>query len=280
MSYEGYTTFKVEIKDGVAWVTFDFPPVNVQGKAMLDDLNRLAEALENDRSIKVVVFQSANPDIFVCHADIDMLVEIPAAERSRDEPILYLQQVLQKISVLPQATIAKVEGMARGGGHEFMLACDMRFAARGKAVFMQMEVGMGIVPCGGGTQRLARQVGMGRAMEIILGAHDFDADLAERYGSINRALNPDEIGPFVEELANRIAKFSVGSITACKRCILSAVETPIKEGLKEEAYQLGQAMSQTPGAKRFAYAKEQGVQNDLETQKNWDKGIMDIQSIQ
>ena len=150
MSYEGYTTFKVELKDGVAWVTFDFPPVNVQGKPMLDDLNRLAEVLESDREVKVVVFKSAHPEIFVCHADIDMLVEIPAAERSRSEPILYLQQVLQRISTLPQATIAKVEGMARGGGHEFMLACDMRFAARGKAVFMQMEVGMGIVPCGGG----------------------------------------------------------------------------------------------------------------------------------
>ena len=150
MSYEGYTTFKVELKDGVAWVTFDFPPVNVQGKPMLDDLNRFAEVLESDREVKVVVFQSAHPDIFVCHADIDMLVEIPAVERSRSEPILYLQQVLQRISSLPQATIAKVEGIARGGGHEFMLACDMRFAARGKAVFMQMEVGMGIVPCGGG----------------------------------------------------------------------------------------------------------------------------------
>lgn len=280
MAYEGFTTFKVEIKEGVAWVTFDFPPVNVQGKPMLDDLNRLAEALEPDRSVKVVVFQSSHPDIFVCHADIDMLCEIPAQKRSMDEPLLYLQEVLQRISALPQATIAKVEGMARGGGHEFMLACDMRFAARGKAVFMQMEVGMGIVPCGGGTQRLARQVGMGRAMEIILGAHDFDADLAERYGSINRALDPDEIGPFVEELANRMGKFSPGSIAACKRCVLSAVETPIEEGLKIEAYQLGQAMASTPGAKRFAYAKEQGLQNDLETQKNWDKGVMDIQSIQ
>ncbi len=71
-----------------------------------------------------------------------------------------------------------------------------------------------------GTQRLARQVGMCRAMEIILGGHDFDADLAERYGSVNRALNPDEIGPFVEELANRIAKFPAGSITACKKCVI------------------------------------------------------------
>lgn len=280
MAYEGYTAFKVEIKEGVAWVTFDFPPVNVQGQPMLDDLNRLAKALEPDRSVKVVVFQSAHPDIFICHADVDMLREIPAKERSMSDPILYLQSVIQRVSSLPQATIAKVEGMARGGGHEFTQGCDMRFAARGKAVFMFMEVGMGIVPCGGGTQRLPRQVGMGRAMEIILGAHDFDADLAERYGSINRALDPEEIGPFVQELANRIAKFPAGSITACKRCVISSVDTPIDEGLKVEAYQLGQAISQTPAAKRFAIGKEKGIQNDLENQKNWDKGLMDFQAIQ
>ncbi|XP_046855399.1 short-chain-enoyl-CoA hydratase-like [Xenia sp. Carnegie-2017] len=280
MAYEGFKTFNVKIKEGVAWVTFDFPPVNVQGKPMLDDLNRLAELLEKDRTVKVVVFQSAHPEIFVCHADIDMLVDIPAAARSRSEPLLYLQEVLQRISDLPQATIAKVEGVARGGGHEFMLACDMRFAARGKSVFMQMEVGMGIVPCGGGTQRLARQMGMGRAMEIILGARDFDADLAERYGSINRALEPNEIGPFVEKLANRIAKFPAGSIAACKRCVIKAVETPIDEGLKEEAYQLGQAMASTPGARRFAFAKKNDMQNNLENQRNWEKGVMDIQNVE
>jgi len=279
MSYEGFTTFSVEIKQGVAWVTFDFPPLNILGYTMLDDLNRLAEELEKDKEVKAVVFQSADFDIFVAHVDLDMLVEIPAVERRRDEPILYLQQVLQRISALPQATIAKVEGMARGGGHELMLACDMRFASRGKAVFMQMEVGMGIVPCGGGTQRITKQIGMGRALEIILGAHDFDADLAERYGTVNRALDPDEIGPFVEELANRIAKFPSGSIAACKRAVMNGQSMSIEDGLKEEAYQLGQAMASTPAAKRFAFGKENGIQNDLETQKNWDKGIMDIQRV-
>lgn len=281
MAYEGYTTFKVNVKEGVAWVTFDFPPVNVQGMPMLKDLDSLSSELEKDGSIKVVVFQSAHPDIFVSHADIDMLCDLKAEEVKKEkESLLYLQKVLHRVSTLPQATIAKVEGMARGGGHEFMLACDMRFAARGKAVFMQMEVGMGIVPCGGGTQRLARQVGLGRALEIVLGAHDFDADIAEKYGTINRALNADEIGPFVEELANRIAKFPAASITSCKRCVYAAVDTTIEDGLVEEVYQLGQALARTPATKRFAFGKEQGIQNDLETQKNWDKGVMDLQGIQ
>ena len=211
MTYEGFTTFTADMNDGVLVITFDFPPVNVQGIPMLDDLNRLAGSLETDRSVKVVVFQSAHPEIWVCHADTNFLKDMSTEAVQRDEvQLLYLQQVLQRISNVPQATIAKIEGFARGGGHEFALACDMRFAARGKAKFMQMEVGMGILPCGGGASRMARQVGLGRALEIILSARDFDADEAEAYGTINKALDADKIGPYVDELASRISKFPGG----------------------------------------------------------------------
>ena len=140
-----YKTFKIEEREEVAWVTFDFPPVNIQGVPMLEDLDSLTEYLEQNRSIKVVVFQSAHPEIFIAHADTNFLKDLSTKAVPREDvKLLPLQKVLQRISELPQATIAKVEGFARGGGHEFMLACDMRFAARGKARFMQMEVGMGI----------------------------------------------------------------------------------------------------------------------------------------
>lgn len=188
MDCQSYTTFKAERNEAVLTVTFDYPPVNIQGIPMLDDLNRLAETLEGDRSVKVVVFQSAHPEIFVAHADTNFLKDISTTAMSRDEvKLLDLQTTLERVSNLPQATIAKIEGFARGGGHEFALACDMRFAARGKAKFMQMEVGMGILPCGGGASRMARQTGLGRALEIILSARDFDADEAEAYGTINKA---------------------------------------------------------------------------------------------
>ena len=167
MNYDKFTTFNVKVETAIAWVTFDDPPVNIQGLPMLADLNMLAQKLETDRDIKVVVFQSANPEIFVAHADTNFLKDMSATAVSREEvKLLDLQIVLERISKLPQATIAKIEGFARGGGHEFALACDMRFAARGKAKFMQMEVGMGILPCGGGASRMARQVGLGRALEI------------------------------------------------------------------------------------------------------------------
>ena len=280
MAYKNFTTFSVRIESAVAWVTFDYPPVNIQGLPMLADLNNLAQKLEVDNTVKVVVFQSAHPEIFVAHADTNFLKDMSGKAVSRGEVrLLDLQVVLERISKLPQATIAKIEGFARGGGHEFALACDMRFAARGKARFMQMEVGMGILPCGGGASRMARQVGLGRALEIVLGARDFDADQAEAYGTINRALDADEIGPFVEDLANRIARWPSESINATKQAVYASIELPIEEALREEAYWLYQATRQTPALKRVKWADEQGAQFDMDNQRAWPDMLVKIQEI-
>ena len=247
---------------------------------MLADLNKLAQKLEVDDTVKVVVFQSAHPEIFVAHADTEFLKDMSSKAVSRDEvKLLDLQVVLERISKLPQATIAKIEGFARGGGHEFALACDMRFAARGKAKFMQMEVGMGILPCGGGASRMARQVGLGRALEIVLGARDFDADEAERVGTVNRALDVDEIGPFVEDLANRIALWPSASIHATKQAVYESIDRPIEEALRAEAYWLYQATSQTPALNRFKWADEQGAQFDMENQRAWPDMLVQVQNI-
>ena len=181
---------------------------------------------------------------------------------------------------MPQATIAKLEGFARGGGHELALALDMRFAARGKFKFMQMEVGMGILPCGGGASRMARQTGLGRALEIILSARDFDADEAEAYGTINKALDPDEIGAYVDTLAARIAQFPAESIRSCKRAVYESIDKPIDEALKAEAYWLYQATSKTPAIQRFTIADEKGMEQDMENQRNWNDLVMQVQEIQ
>lgn len=280
MDYDNFTTFNVETDGGIAWVTFDFPPVNVQGLPMLADLNRLAQKLEADPTVKVVVFQSAHPEIFVCHADTNFLKDMSGRSVSRKEvKLLDLQVVLERISKLPQATIAKIEGFARGGGHEFALACDMRFAARGKARFMQMEVGMGILPCGGGASRMARQVGLGRALEIVLGARDFDADEAEAYGTVNRALDAEAIGPFVEALARRIALWPSASINATKQAVYESIDQPIEDALRAEAYWLYQATSQTSALKRFAWADEQGAQFDMDNQRSWPEMLVAVQEV-
>ena len=280
MKYEGFTTFNTIANNGILTVTFDYAPVNVQGLPMLADLTMLAQKLEADKQIKVVVFQSAHPEIFISHADTDFLKDMSDKAVPRNEvKLLDLQVVLERISKLPQATIAKIEGFARGGGHEFALACDMRFAARGKAKFMQMEVGMGILPCGGGASRMARQTGLGRALEIVLSADDFDADQAEFYGTVNRALNPDEIGPYVDKLAKRIALWPSESINATKQAVYESIDLPIQEALRAEAYWLYQATSQTPALRRFKYADEQGAEYSMENQRNWPNMVVSIQNV-
>ena len=247
---------------------------------MLADLDMLAQKLEADREVKVVVFQSANPEIFVAHADTNFLKDMSGTAVSRDDvKLLDLQRVLERISRVPQATIAKIEGYARGGGHEFALACDMRFAARGKARFMQMEVAMGILPCGGGASRMARQTGLGRALEIVLGAGDFDADQAEAYGTVNRALDPEEIGPYVEVLAKRIALWPAESINACKQAVYESIDKPIEHALRAEAYWLYQATSQTPALKRFQWADDEGAQFDMDNQRKWQDLVVAVQEI-
>ena len=281
MKYENFQTFDVKVENAIATVTFNFGTVNVQGQEMLADLNSLAMRLERDRDTKVVVFQSANPEIWVCHYDTELLKDMSTEAVSRDEAqLLDLQSVCERISRVPQATIAKLEGFARGGGHELALALDMRFAARGKFKFMQMEVGMGILPCGGGASRMARQTGLGRALEIILSARDFDADEAEAMGTINKALDPDEIGSYVDALANRIARFPADSINACKQMVYESIDKPIDEALKAEAYWLYQATSKTPAIKRFTIADEKGMEHDMENQRNWNELVMQVQEIQ
>ncbi len=280
MQYNNFTTFKTHKQKGVLYVSFDFPPVNVQGIEMMMDLNALCIKLERDREIKVVVFESKNPEIFVCHYDTNLLKDMSDKAVSRDEAKpLDLEVILQRVSALPQATIAKMEGFARGGGHEFALACDMRFGAIGKYKIMQMEVGMGILPCGGGSSRMARQAGLGRALEIILSARDFSAQEAELYGIINKALPADEIGSYVDELANRIAQFPPESINACKKMVYESIDKPIEEALKAEAYWLYQATSTTPTLKRFQIADDKKMQYDIENQRNWNDLVMQVQEI-
>ncbi len=247
---------------------------------MIDDLNKLANKLEVDKEIKVVIFNSANPNFFIAHADVDMLQNLSTTPVSLNNvKINDLAKVLNRINKLPQVTIAQIEGYARGGGHEFAQACDLRYAAIGKAVFMQMEVGMGILPCGGGTTRLSRQVGLGKALEIILGAKDFNALEAEAYGSINKALEPDKIGLYVHDIATRIAQFPFESIQACKKTIYASVNMPIDDCLLFESYELYQATSSTPAIKRFSYAAQTNFQNILYNQKNFQTLLMDLQSI-
>jgi enoyl-CoA hydratase/carnithine racemase len=205
------------------------------------------------------VLQSANPHFFIAHADLNLIQGLPAAVPARAEKLGGFHAMCERFRVMPKATIAKIEGICRGGGSEFVQAFDMRFAARGRAVLSQPEVALGIIPGGGGCVRLPRLAGRSRALEVILGCDDFDADLAERYGYVNRALEPNEIGPFVDALAERIARFSPDAVRLAKAAVLKA-EKSVEDDLVNEEKNFFESVA-TPAAKRaMKAAMESGFQ--------------------
>ena len=218
-NYANFQCLRVRFDRGVAFVTFDHGAINLLDLAMVMELARLTEQLEQDEEVRVAVFDSKNPDYFLSHADLPLLQRVrDTGAYDRDEMPFYCA-LLERLRTLPIATIARVEGRARGGGAEFVLALDMSFAAIGRASLSQMEIVLGILPGGGGAQYLARKIGRSRAMEICLGGGDIPAVDAERYGYVNRALPADQIGSFVDELAYRIASYSRRSITLNKAAV-------------------------------------------------------------
>jgi enoyl-CoA hydratase/carnithine racemase len=259
MAYDGYECLRIRCERGVAFVTIDHPPINLFDLALIQEMDRVGRELADDAAIRVVVFDSANPDFFIAHADVSLIQRLPRDVPPRSSELGLFHAMVDRFRTMPKATIAKLEGRARGGGSELVLSLDMRFAALGRAVLAQPEVALGIIPGGSGTQRLPRLMGRGRALEVILGCDDFPADVAERYGYVNRALPPAELGPFVERLAFRIAGFPAEAIALAKASV-DAAELPTREGLLEEAHYFNQALATPPAERRMAWFMASGGQ--------------------
>ncbi|MCB1700266.1 MAG: enoyl-CoA hydratase/isomerase family protein [Pseudomonadales bacterium] len=259
MSESNYTTLRLRCERGVAFLTLDHGELNLMDMNLLTDLDAALNELEADAAVNVVVLQSANPDFFVAHADLDTIALLPPAPPPRAEKMGMIHALLDRLRTTPMVTIAKVAGRCRGGGSELALACDMRFAALGKAVFCQPEVGVGIIPGAGGTVRLPRLVGRGRALEIILGCADFSAEEAERYGYINRALPADELDVFVDSLAYRMAGFPAETIALAKESV-STGEAGLPDQLAREEELFLRSVHSDPAKRRMAAALAAGMQ--------------------
>ena len=190
-------------------ITFSNPPINMFVPTTIDELGVLMTELEADPSVKAVVFQSANPDFFIAHLDVAKAAERP-------EVLGHWRDVVLRLSSAPVVSIAKIRGRTRGIGNEFVLACDMRFASRQNALFGNPEVGVGLVPGGGALEWLPRVVGRSRALEIVLSGDDFNADIAERYGWVNRTVDDDDLDAFVDALIRRMASFDRETLAAAK----------------------------------------------------------------
>ena len=264
MTYGDYELLQVSVSGGVATAVVDAPPINLMTLPLFGEISRFSAEVSEDESVRVVVLKSANPEFFIAHFDVAAILDFPIGEPAQRSASNPFHEMCERFRTMPKATIAQVEGRVGGGGCELIQAFDMRFGVLGETVLSQMEVPLGILPGGGGTQRLPRLVGRGRALEIILGGEDLDAATAERWGLLNRAFSAGEIDLFVSRLAARIASYSNESIALAKAAV-NASALPLAEGLVEEAFLFQQSI-RTPSAQRLMrrFLDEGGQTREIE----------------
>ncbi|WP_327121850.1 enoyl-CoA hydratase/isomerase family protein [Streptomyces sp. NBC_01341] len=223
------TRFTLTEHSPTLWrVTFNNPPVNLVDSTMTSELNEVFTRAEKSDRVAIIVFDSADPEFFMAHYDLSAKDELDHVLAHPEEVHPYTA-LLTRLTKLPFATLSSIRGIARGAGSEFLLATDMRFASREKAVFGQFEIGMSAIAGGGPATRLPGLVGRGRTFEILYGGLDLDGARAEQYGYVNRAFPDAELDSFVDELASRISSFDLQTIRDIKRFVNVATLRPDAE---------------------------------------------------
>jgi enoyl-CoA hydratase/carnithine racemase len=260
MAYD-YQTISVELDEGVLTATLSNPPINVMTVALYADLVAFTQEVQDDAGVRVLVMQSADPDFFIAHFDVEFILTFPTDTPAvKAESLSDFHLMCERVRTMGKPTIAKIAGRVGGGGNEFSAACDMRFGLKDKTVINQMEVPLGILPGGGGTQQLPRLIGRGRAMELILGADDLDAVTAEKWGYLNQVFDTQAaLDAYVHRLAHRMALWPPAAVALAKQSILNA-EMPVVEGLKEEAYLFQQTLRDPSATANMRRALESGAQ--------------------
>lgn len=248
-------------------IVFDYPPFNIVDATLYQALQGLLARMDASTSLRVVVFESANPEFFLAHFDLTGKTgNITTAVGPSGLPILI--DTFVRITRSPVASIAKIRGCVRGVSSEFVLACDMRFASRENTLLGQPEVGVGVHPGGGGAERLPPLVGRGRALEIVLGANDFDGDTAAQYGYVNRALPDEELDGFVDALARRIATFDGRAIAAAKH-LVNQVSLPSADNLLGALNSFQTALTWPETLQRVEALLKRGLQQERNFERQW-----------
>ena len=248
-------------------VVFDYPPFNIVDADIFQALEELLVRMDTNQSLRVVVFESAIPEFYLAHFDLTGKIgNIMTAVGASGLPVL--MDTFVRITKSPVVSLAKIRGCVRGVSSEFVLACDMRFASRENTRLGHPEVGVGLHPGGGGTERLPHLVGRGRALEIVLSANDFDGETAERYGYVNRALPDAELDSFVDALARRIASFDRRALAAAKN-LVNHVSLPSADRLLDAFTSFGTALTWPEAQHRIQAVLERGLQRDADFEKTW-----------
>ncbi|MEO1059996.1 MAG: enoyl-CoA hydratase/isomerase family protein [Actinomycetota bacterium] len=224
----------VEIDDGVAVATIDHPPINLMTVPVFRQLRELAESIAVDDDVAVLVLRSADPGWWIAHFDVEAIVGFPAdSVPLPTDRLNAFHGMCERFRTMPKITIAELAGRVGGGGAELAASLDLRYGARGRCIVNQPEVALGILPGGSGTQRWAHLTNRSRALEVVAGCDDIDADTAERWGWLTRALDPDDLRPFVDRLARRIASFPRQAVVRAKAAVDAALPDPTPGLLRE-----------------------------------------------
>jgi enoyl-CoA hydratase/carnithine racemase len=246
---------------------FDYPPFNIVDASMFEGLQDLLAKMDGSPSLRVVVFESANPKFYLSHFDLTGKIgNIMTSVGPSGLPVL--MDTFARLTQSPVVSIAKIRGCVRGVSSEFVLACDMRFASSENTQLGQPEVAVGLHPGGGGTERLPPLVGRGRALEIILSGNDFDGETAERYGYVNRALPDAELDDFVNALARRIASFDRSAIASAKT-LVNRVSLPSADRLLDALNSFQRTLTWPESQKRIKTLLERGLQQNEDFERGW-----------
>lgn len=201
------------------------PPLSLFDPVTFAELNVLMDDIEKDKNLKVIVFESADKDFFMNHHDVDNRIDVPNIPGAM--PFFgNWPKFVTRLAQSSVISIAKVRGRAWAQGFEFALACDMRFASKERAKFALIEVGGSSIPGGGGIEWLAALVGRSRTLEIVCSADEFDAEIGEHYGFVNRSLPDAELDAYVDALATRMSRFEKRALETGKKMVNARAGVP------------------------------------------------------
>ena len=274
--YRSWTHFRVARSSaGYCRVTFGHAPINTITATTVAELAELVGLIERDPDLNVVVFDSASPDFYLAHYDVENDPSRTAALGVGPTGLPAWLDVLVRLSRAPVVSIASIRGCARGAGSEFVLACDLRFASRENTLLGQFEVGIGVIPGGGPMARLARLVGRGRALEILLVADDFDGPRAEQYGYVNRLIADDRLDDEVEAIASRLARFDHEAIARTKSYV-DEVTLPANSELGPPLDDFRELFGRPAQQAQWARLQELGLNADSDLERHLGKRVVEV----
>ena len=237
-------------EDHIGTITLDRPPANSYDRAFIEELGAAIEQLSEDADARVIVVRSSSDKFFSAGADVKNFAD--SDPDTNNEMVRLAHQVFNRFAQVPKLSIAAINGHALGGGYEIALACDVRIAAEGRYRIGLPEVTLGLLPGTGGTQRLPRLIGRGRALLLMATGTSVTPHEAEGLGMVDRLVPADELDAHVQEVATTIAKGAPLAIAATKRAVYDGADRPLAEGLQVELEQLASLFGSEDGKEGMA----------------------------